>query len=171
MSIVSFDLHGVIDTEPEAFSYIAKELIKKGWTVYVLTGRRSDNTIIDDLNKSGFKPFHRLLSIVDYNIDAGTHVDLSDPFNPVMDEVIWNSSKARMCTKYGINVHIDDSDIYHQYFTVPYLYVKDGTLIEVATKNGIHSPSNWGHEVGFRFDIKKQADNIIRMIHTCYRRK
>jgi 8-oxo-dGTP diphosphatase len=37
-----------------------------------------------------------------------------------MDNKVWNRAKAEYCKKNGIQLHIDDSDVYGKYFETPY---------------------------------------------------
>ena len=51
-----------------------------------------------------------------------------DSENPTMDDDIWNQTKAKYCEKHNIDLHIDDSPIYGQYFkSTIYIQIKNNT--------------------------------------------
>lgn len=44
-----------------------------------------------------------------------------DNNNPILENAVWDRTKAEYCAREEIDLHIDDSDVYGQYFTTSYL--------------------------------------------------
>jgi hypothetical protein len=69
--------------------------------------------------------YKKLLSITDYNKSIGTEVTYIDceKKHPIMNDTIWNASKSILCFDYNIDIMIDDSKFYGQYFTHKCQYI------------------------------------------------
>lgn len=83
----------------------------------MITGSSITKEIKNKLKLYKIKYTH-LFSIIDAHKDITTY---DKNGNPWMDQDIWNKTKGQYCAKNNINMHIDDSDIYGEYFTTPYL--------------------------------------------------
>lgn len=120
MKKFGFDLHGVIDSIPETFSAMTKSLVKSGHEVHILTGSR----ITEDLKillKSYDVEWTHLMSIVDYNISKGVPIRYDEKGDPwIDDKEIWDKTKAEYCQLHQIDLHIDDTTIYNDYFKTPF---------------------------------------------------
>ena len=116
---LGLDYHGVIDADPE-FVKLANYLMEHGSEVHILTGSRETVELHDQLKALGIK-YTRLFSVASHHEALGTHMWYTDPQNPWMDAEVWNRSKADYCREHGINLMVDDSDVYGQYFTTPYI--------------------------------------------------
>lgn len=114
---IGLDYHGVINYNPAFFSAFSKELQKLGHEVYVITGGPLKK-IHTELAKIGL-PYTDIFTIVDYYANKGEVTYFPDgSFR--MDDGLWNAAKAKYCREHGIDVQIDDSFIYGEYFTTPY---------------------------------------------------
>lgn len=119
-----FDVHGVIDTKPKFYSKLTRRLIAMRHEVHIITGAQLKNKLIVQLEKWGIE-YNYLFSISDYHLSIGTDVKFKDSNNPMMDDDIWNRTKAEYCERNKIDLHIDDSNVYGKYFTnTVYLEVK-----------------------------------------------
>lgn len=123
MSYMSFkiglDLHGVIDADPEHFAALSKAVIAMGGEVHIITGSMATEALFAWLKERGIK-YTKVFSISSYHAAEGTKMNY-DERGPWMDSEIWNRSKAEYCSREGIDLHIDDSDVYGKYFATPYL--------------------------------------------------
>lgn len=115
---VGIDLHGVADAKPEFFKALTKTLVDAGWEVHVITGARKsleEKTI----QESGISYTH-FFSITDYHMELGTPIRWDEKNEPHLDSYLWDKTKAEYCERMGIDLHIDDSDIYQYFFKTPY---------------------------------------------------
>jgi hypothetical protein len=114
MKKVGLDFHGVLDKHTEFFSDLTKLLVANLWQVHIITGAKLTTDFIARLDSLGIDYTH-LFSIVDYHESIGTQVNY-DSSGPWIDTELWNKTKAEYCEKNGIDMHIDDSDVYGKYF-------------------------------------------------------
>lgn len=120
MKKFGFDLHGVIDSIPEIFSAMTTALVMAGHEVHILTGSRITDKLEIELKSYGIRWTH-LMSIVDYNIDKGVLIRYDEKGDPWIDnKEIWDKSKADYCRDNQIDLHIDDTAIYNDYFTTSF---------------------------------------------------
>jgi len=121
---LGLDFHGVIDKYPELFSVLSNLVFGTGNKVYIITGHKDTPELRTDLEKYGIK-YNEIISIIDYHERIGSHV-WYDERGPWIDADLWNVGKAELCKKYDINLMIDDSEMYGQYFTgkTKYLLLK-----------------------------------------------
>lgn len=127
---IGFDLHGVIDSIPEFFALFTALLVDAGHEVHVITGAKWDEGIEQFLNDNGIKWTHKF-SITDFHIEAGTPMRYDpNPQNPWIDtgdkeqdNVLWDRTKADYCAKHHIDLHLDDTMRYNDYFTTPFARV------------------------------------------------
>lgn len=122
---LGLDIHGVIDSDPARFIELAREIKEDGGSVYILTGRPIDETLMAELNSCGFARdlYDAIFSIQD-SLDAnGVEILGLDKYgrNHYPDE-IWNSAKGFFCKKNEIDLHIDNSIEYKDYFSTPFAY-------------------------------------------------
>ncbi len=112
---IGLDYHGVITYNPVFFSAFSKTLRKLGHEVYVISGGPL-NVLQAELKKIGL-PYDGIFTIVDYYKGKVSYLPNGD-FH--MDDDLWNSAKAKYCREQGIDIQIDDSLVYGEYFTTPY---------------------------------------------------
>jgi hypothetical protein len=114
MRKIGLDLHGVIDADPDFFSELSTALVLAGWEVHIITGPTKTKAI-KELVKFKIK-FTHFFSIEDYHSEKGTSMSYDDKGNPWMDKIEWERTKGEYCSKMGIALHIDDSEMYRKYF-------------------------------------------------------
>ena len=124
-----FDMHGVIDAKPDLFRTLIKMLAKDGHEVHIITGAKTEKEmpVLKELDI----PFTHVFSITEYYEKLGTPISWDDKNEPHLDAYLWDKAKAMYCKKNGIDLHIDDSDVYHYFFKTPYarFYAKDSHRI------------------------------------------
>lgn len=134
MGAYSFDIHGVLDDLPSVFVDLANALYDAGHEIHIVTGSAYNESIGGKLHELGIK-YHKYFSITEYCLKNNIQVTYDEKGDPWIDVDIWNKAKAIYCAENKIDLHFDDSDIYHQHFTTPYA--------RVYTKNnrgGEHKP-------------------------------
>lgn len=117
---VGLDLHGVIDSMPEFFAFFTKAIIDAGGEIHIITGGTSEKDI-KLLEDYGIRWTH-FFSISDYHREKGTPTQGTHPkygFPQISDQE-WDRTKGEYCQKHGIDLHIDDTLIYNDYFTTPF---------------------------------------------------
>jgi hypothetical protein len=113
---LGLDYHGVIDKYPEHFGPLSRIIMASGGQVYIITGHRATPEFALSLEQLGIE-YTEVLSVVDFNQRNGVYVRFDENGNPWIDEELWNSTKADLCKRYDIDLHVDDSEIYGKYFT------------------------------------------------------
>ena len=118
---VGLDIHGVIDSDPVRFLEFARE-VKKGCgnDVFIITGPPVNDDLLDELAKFGF------IKGIDFDVVLSIQDELEKSNVPVTgldkhgrnhyDDEQWDSCKAKICERYDIDVHIDDTLRYMFYF-------------------------------------------------------
>lgn len=117
---IGLDLHGVIDAMPEFFAFFTKAMISAGSEIHIITGGASEDD--KKLLKEYDIQYSHIFSITDYHKELGTPTTHKHPkhgFMMVSDEE-WDKTKGDYCRRVGINLHIDDTTIYNDYFTTPF---------------------------------------------------
>ena len=122
MSKFGFDLHGVIDTYPKFFSELSKIIKNNGHEVYIITGSMDSPDLRKELAHYGMV-YEGLLSITDHHLEEGTAVtEIDEKGNYWFEASAWNKTKGQFCLKHSIDLHIDDSEVYGDYFEIPYIF-------------------------------------------------
>ncbi|MBU1169677.1 MAG: NUDIX hydrolase [Proteobacteria bacterium] len=146
---LGIDVHGVADTAPHFFSELSRILVENGHEVHILTGAEHTDALEYELKHVLKLSWTHFFSTTSYHKNTGTEITYIDG-NPYMDNKIWNRSKSEYCRRHGIQLHIDDSDVYGKYFKTPYAQFgfsksdeqksdeTDGATIEEAIN---HEPS------------------------------
>jgi hypothetical protein len=117
---IGLDLHGVIDAMPEFFSFFTKAMIRSGAEIHIITGGTSEKDI-ELLKKYNIQWTH-FFSITDYHKSLGTPTTVLHPkhgFLMVSDDE-WDKTKAEYCEREKIDLHIDDTLVYNDYFKTPF---------------------------------------------------
>lgn len=117
---IGLDLHGVITDLPEFFSFFTNTMINAGCEVHILTGgvTEKDMKLIEDYDIK----YTHLFSIVKYHEEKGTETFGKHPkfgFDMISDEA-WDRTKGDYCKEHGIDLHIDDTLVYNDYFKTPF---------------------------------------------------
>lgn len=124
-----FDIHGVCDALPEVFGPLTTLLVEAGHEVHILTGSMWTDKIDEELRGYGVRYTHKF-SISDYRIAQGHEVTFDEKGTPWMTGELWDSAKGEYCMEQGINLHLDDTLKYNDYFKTPF--------VRVWTHNGNH---------------------------------
>lgn len=111
---IALDIHGVIDAEPEFFSWLSHHLHMKGWEVHIVTGGRLIHNK-NHLFKWNIKWDH-FYSITDHHIELGTPIVPGCPDGQVcIEDRTWNMAKGLYCREHDISILVDDSLMYKKY--------------------------------------------------------
>lgn len=116
---LGLDVHGVIDANPKFWAAITQSLIEEGHEVHIVTGHPINDKLTSKLLIFNIKYSHTF-SIVDYHKEIGTKMWQDQEGKWFMDIYDWDQTKAEYCAREGIDLHIDDSKAYGQFFTTPY---------------------------------------------------
>jgi hypothetical protein len=119
-----FDFHGVLD-KYKVFRKLTNLLVTAGHGVHIITGEENTPGFrekLDDLCISRTNIF----SITSYHKKKGTSIRYDKNGEPWIDRDLWNKTKADYCRRNKINLHIDDSAVYGEYFTTPFLLLCKG---------------------------------------------
>jgi hypothetical protein len=109
-----FDIHGVIDSNPELYSALTKALVAAGHEVHVITGVRLPS-VKDDLEKWDIDYTH-FFSIYQQLLDQGFERTGGDELHPQFPDEPWDRAKGQYCERVGIDMHIDDTPGYEPHF-------------------------------------------------------
>ena len=114
---IGIDFHGVISDAPEVFEIFCREIRKKNVKVYVISGgpKKDVQTYLDEHHIL----YDEVWAILDFYSAQGKAEFFEDGSFKV-DTALWNKAKAEYCAKENINFHIDDSNVFGQYFVTPY---------------------------------------------------
>ena len=138
---VGFDIHGIIDRQPELFQKITKLLKENGCEIHILTGSHITSEIESQL-KSYKINYDVLFSISDYHRDAGTHMWYDENNNPWVDDLDWDRTKGEYCEKNNVHIHLDDTERYGKYFKTKFLYLnleKDKNFYNYSEPKSLNS--------------------------------
>lgn len=116
---LGIDVHGVADANPHLFSELSRLLVENGHEVHILTGAEQTDELEHEIRHVLGLSFTHFFSTTSHHKKIGTEITYIDG-NPYMDNKIWNKAKAEYCQRFGISLHIDDSDVYGKYFKTPY---------------------------------------------------
>ena len=123
---IGLDIHGVIDREPQFFIAFAKLIRQFGGEVHIITGTpysEAENLLLSYNNSIEW--WDHFFSIDDYLFEKKTPFEIDKRGGRYYDEAQWNRAKGVYCAEKKIDLHIDDSEIYGEFFSTPYLCVKD----------------------------------------------
>ncbi len=121
---LGLDIHGVVDAMPDFFSFLTDSFIKNGGEVHIITGGRWDSEFETMLNTFGIKWTHKF-SVYDYLKESDAEVigKVQFPDGTIQKKFKnedWDSVKAKYCKENGIDLHIDDTLIYNNFFSTPF---------------------------------------------------
>ena len=114
MRKLGFDIHGVIDTNPQYFAGLLRKYRSEGFEIHIITGTRKiemDRKLAD----WGIKYDH-YFGIADWCMENSPTVRIDADGNIFDDDDVWDNAKAEYCKREGIDVHVDDSTVYYSSF-------------------------------------------------------
>ncbi len=115
---IGVDFHGVMDTFPEVCKPMLIAARKEGALISVITGPPLDQAI-RELRDAGYKSeihYDRVISVVDWLKGKHFPMKQDDAGNWWTEDAYWWGSKAKICDEYRMNIMIDDSIQYEEYF-------------------------------------------------------
>jgi len=121
---LGLDIHGVVDAMPDFFSFLTDSFIKNGGEVHIITGGRWDVEFEKQLNDFGIKWTHKF-SVYDYLKESDYEVigKVQFPDGTIQKKFKnedWDKVKGQYCKDNEINLHIDDTLIYNNFFSTPF---------------------------------------------------
>jgi len=117
---IGLDLHGVISDMPEFFSFFTNAMVNSGAEVHIITGGATDDD--KKLLKEYNIKYTNFFSIVDYHREVGTKtIGIHPKYGfPMISDEDWDKTKGEYCRLNKIDLHIDDTLIYNNFFTTPF---------------------------------------------------
>jgi hypothetical protein len=115
---IGLDFHGVVDEKLNFFKTLMKLLIDNGHEVHIITGGVGKVQL--SLLKKLKIPYTHFFSITDYHTSRKTPILWDENNEPHLDPYLWDKAKGEYCKKNKIDLHFDDSEIYHYFFKTPY---------------------------------------------------
>lgn len=114
---IGIDVHGVITRNPKLFAEITAVLTLFNHQVHIITGVEDGDRIRKELAFMNISYTH-FFSITSYHKSIGTHIVYKngDPTQPMIAPAKWDRTKADYCKEKDLDIHIDDSEIYGNYF-------------------------------------------------------
>ena len=125
---LGLDLHGTIDACPAMFAELTHVLCRDSVTgfdheVHIMTGPSRSKLRKSEL--SGLWYTH-IFSIVDHCAELNIPVVYDKQGNPWLDQYEWNKAKGDYARKHHLNLVIDDSEVYPNFFSTPCAIFKSG---------------------------------------------
>ena|ERR1035437_761684 len=121
---LGIDVHGVISSMPDFFSFLSNAVVNAGGECHILTGGSWTTEIESQLNDCGIKWTHRF-SVYDHLIDIGAKTvgEIQFPDGTIQKKFtdgVWDKIKSDYCREHSISLHLDDTLIYNDFFTTPF---------------------------------------------------
>jgi len=116
--IVGFDFHGVSQKYPEVFKPLMQLLRSVGAEVWIVSGPPMKQ-MLTEITQAGYFAgvhFDNIISVVDYLKSQGVNMWKNENDSWEADASEWWQSKSKICNLYGIDLLIDDSPKYAEYF-------------------------------------------------------
>ena len=130
---IGLDYHGVINDNPAYFQKFCTVAIDRGHELHILTG--GPKSKVERQLADAEILYSALFTMVDMYAAQGKVKYYPDGHFEV-DENLWNTAKADYCRQNHIDVQIDDSLIYGQYFSTPYCLSNSGDKNCTLSLNG-----------------------------------
>lgn len=144
------DFHGVISKNPSLFKEIISEAFLRKIEVHIISG--GPRKYIERYLSEHHILYHKLWCIIDEpEINEKTRFFADESFK--VDDVLWDSAKAKYCANHNIDIHIDDSKIYGSYFTTSYCQYVDDLHVFTCGNNTIST----NHSVAQIFTFLEQC--------------
>jgi hypothetical protein len=121
---LGLDIHGVLNALPEFFAFLTDSIIKNGGEVHLITGGTWSKELENEVKRYNIKYTH-VFSVYDYLIESNAKQVGSISFGDgtiqrKFEDEQWDRVKGDYCLKNDINLHIDDTLIYNDYFKTPF---------------------------------------------------
>lgn len=121
---LGLDLHGVISDIPDTMKMLTEAIISSGGEVHIITGSVTDRAKIE-LSELGFEQdihYTHVMGISNYLEELGyKHIGIDPVYgNKMYLEETWNMAKAVYCGSHEIQLHLDDTVEYGEYFVTPF---------------------------------------------------
>jgi len=119
---IALDVHGVIDAAPEKFVTLATHLRSFSFDneVHIITGESISQKLINQLlsYNHGEQFWDYLVSIQDELVNSPNTevIRINEYGRPVFPDYDWNSFKGRYCKEHKIDLAVDDSPEYAEYY-------------------------------------------------------
>ena len=131
---LGLDIHGVIDSNPESFSFLSRSVIAAGGEVHIVTGGSWTEELESQIRKAGVEWTH-YFSVYDYLMESGIpsigKIQFPDgTVQEKFDSDLWDTIKGGYCRSEDIELHIDDTEAYARYFTTPFLLYRSSSDFE-----------------------------------------
>lgn len=131
---LGLDIHGVIDSNPESFAFMSQSVIANNGEVHIITGGSWTSELEEQLKGYGIK-WTSHFSVYDYLLESGIDsigtIQFPDgTIQKKFDYHLWDTIKAGYCKSNNIDLHIDDTEVYSNYFTTPFLLYKSSEDFE-----------------------------------------
>jgi len=122
MKKIGFDIHGVIDKNPELFSKIINRLKGLGYEIHIITGSLITEELLTELSLYNIN-YDQIFSILGFHQDKETEIWEDANGNLWIDDDIWNESKGNYCNRNDFVFHLDDTKVYGNYFDIPFGHI------------------------------------------------
>ena len=120
----AFDIHGVIDALPEAFSFLTKAIIAANGEVHLLTGATWTDKMEKEIKELGIVWTHQFSvynHLIETNVKTTGEIVFPDgEIQKKFEDGHWDKTKGEYCKKHNICLHLDDTMIYNDYFETPF---------------------------------------------------
>jgi hypothetical protein len=108
----ALDIHGVIDSLPDVFSFLSKAIISNGGEVHLVTGGTWSKALENRVKELGISYTHKF-SVYDFLIESNAEIvgEIEFPDGTIQKKFkdgLWDKVKGEYCLKHNINLHIDD---------------------------------------------------------------
>lgn len=119
---IGIDIHGMIDNNPDFFATLTTTLVENGHQVFIMTGSEITQALIAELRGYGIMWTH-LFSIADYYKNKpDVQMWRDEQGRPWVDKVLWNKAKGQYAAEQGLDLVLDDSQEYAEYFTTSFAF-------------------------------------------------
>jgi hypothetical protein len=121
---LGIDIHGVISSMPDFFSFLSESIIKNNGEVHIITGGSWTPELVNLLKSFNIKYTHTF-SVYDHLEELKSNVvgEIQFPDGSIQKKFEnnkWDRVKAEYCKANNISLHIDDTLIYNNFFSTPF---------------------------------------------------
>lgn len=118
--LITIDIHGVIDRDPDFFARLSKSVVMAGHDVHIVTGISWSKEVEQELIDYGvYWTGHH--SIEDSLFSFGHKFKLNEKGDKIFGDHIWNAEKGIYCAQTDSALHYDDTLAYKKHFTTPFI--------------------------------------------------
>lgn len=132
---VGLDIHGMIDHDPKFFAELSRVLVASGHEVHIMTGSHITDAVIEELKRYNMH-WTELFSIADYyKTKKDVQMWYDEQNRPWVSPELWNQAKAKYAEAAGLDLTLDDTASYQDYF------VTSVGICKIINKSGkVHRP-------------------------------